>query len=102
MVQCSILLNGRLNEDVGLNGSQDEKIKNWEDGKADKDYKADEADRVKRGVSHMTLYNRYGTQLSIPEKPKPLILLFPKNQIPENLNPSKYIYGVVSFYKKIC
>ena len=49
----------------------------------------------------MTLYNRYGTQLSIPEKPKPLILLFPKNQIPKNLNPSKYIYGVSNFYKKI-
>ena len=43
MVQCSILLNGWLNEDVELNVGQDEKIKNLGDGKADKDYKADEA-----------------------------------------------------------
>ena len=28
MVQCSILLNGWLNEDVELNDGQDEKIKN--------------------------------------------------------------------------
>lgn len=40
----------------------------------------------------MTLYNRYGTQLSIPEKPNT-----PHSFIPENLNPSKYIYGVASF-----
>ena len=41
MVQCSILLNGWLNEDVRLNVGQDEKIKNLGDGKAYKDYKAD-------------------------------------------------------------
>ena len=69
MVQCSILLNGWLNEDVGLNAGQDEKIKNLGDGKDGKADKADKADRVKRGVSHMTLYNRSAIQLSIPEKP---------------------------------
>jgi hypothetical protein len=42
-VQCSILLNGWLNEDVELNVGQDEKIKNWEDGKDYKAYKADKA-----------------------------------------------------------
>ena len=73
------------------------KMRRLQDGKAYKADKADKAEGRKRGVSPMTLYNRYGTQLSIPEKPKPLILLFPKNQIPENLNPSKYIYGVASF-----
>jgi len=30
---------GGLNEGVGLNDGQDEKIKNWEDGKDYKDYK---------------------------------------------------------------
>ena len=77
-MQCSILLNGWLNEDVGLNDGQDEKIKNLGDGKADKADKADKAEGRKRGVSPMTLYNRYGTQLSIPEKPKPPISLSPK------------------------
>ena len=58
MVQCSILLNGWLNEDVGLNVGQDEKIKNLGDGKADKADKADKAEGRKWGYPPVTLYNR--------------------------------------------
>ena len=96
MVQCSILLNGWLNEGVELNSSQDEKINNLGDGKAGKADKADKAEGRKRGVPHMTLYNRSGTQLSIPEKPNPSICLFPKNQTPPNI-----FMGYPVFIKKL-